>query len=316
MNELAQQKNHVKEELPEEMISSLVLNGDLRGLNPGQKVAYYRALCQRLGLDPATQPLKLLKLQGREILYCDRSGAQQLNRKHGIGHQIMAREVVNDCYVVTARATAQNGRYEESIGAVPILGLKGEALCNAMMKAETKAKRRSTLDLSGLGMLDESELGEWSAAGQTGTVEELGKVGIETLPKSKVQELREEMKAAEPPKPPRPSEESWKDVICTYGRKDGNIIGKALGHISHFAPVVMDSLYAKFVDPQELKVIQQKDEPMREGLIAWNTWRLEQAEKRKAFEARRQEEVNKSWDEPADAVDEIPMDYPEPEKPF
>ncbi len=316
MNELAQPKNNVKEELPEEMISSLVLNGDLRGLNPKQKVEYYRALCARLGLDPATQPLKLLKLQGREILYCDRSGAQQLNRKHGIGHQIMAREVVNDCYVVTARATATGGRYEESIGAVPILGLKGEALCNAMMKAETKAKRRSTLDLSGLGMLDESELGEWSAAGQTSTIdaEGLGKVSIPTMPKSQVAALREEMKAVEEPKKERPTEESWKDVICTYGKKDGTIIGKPLGHISHFAPKVMDSLYAKFVDPQELKVIQEKDQPMREGLIAWHTWKLEQAEKRKAFEARRQEEVNKSWDE--DDSDSIPMDYPEPEKPF
>ena len=31
--------------------------------------------------------------------------------------------------------------------------LRGDALCNAMMKAETKAKRRSTLDLLGLGIL-------------------------------------------------------------------------------------------------------------------------------------------------------------------
>ncbi len=150
-------------------------------------------------------------------------------------------------------------------------------------------------------------------------------------PKSKVQELREEMKAAEPPArsagsgptgtgpQKHGSEELWKDVICTYGRKDGTILGKTLGHVSHFAPVVMDSLYAKFVDPQELKVIAPKDQPLRDGLIAWNTWRLEQLEKRKAFEARRQEEVNKSWDE--DDSDSIPMDYPgerqpEPEKPF
>ncbi len=60
--------------------------------------------------------------------------------------------------MVTARATLPSGRTDESIGAVPIDTLKGESRANAMMKAETKAKRRVTLSISGLGMLDESEL--------------------------------------------------------------------------------------------------------------------------------------------------------------
>ena len=37
-------------------------------------------------------------------------------------------------------------------------GLKGDALANGLMKAETKAKRRVTLSLCGLGMLDDSEV--------------------------------------------------------------------------------------------------------------------------------------------------------------
>jgi hypothetical protein len=41
---------------------------------------------------------------------------------------------------------------------VNIEGLKGEALANALMKAETKAKRRATLSAVGLGMMDESEI--------------------------------------------------------------------------------------------------------------------------------------------------------------
>ena len=36
--------------------------------------------------------------------------------------------------------------------------LKGEALANAMMKAETKAKRRATLSICGLALLDELEV--------------------------------------------------------------------------------------------------------------------------------------------------------------
>ena len=43
-------------------------------------------------------------------------------------------------------------------GAVCLGSLKGEALCNAYLKCETKAKRRLTLSICGLGMLDETEV--------------------------------------------------------------------------------------------------------------------------------------------------------------
>jgi hypothetical protein len=142
----------------QQAVESLILNGDLSKLTPQQKVSYYKQYCDRLGLDVFTQPFKILRLQGKETLYCDRSGTQQLNKLHKVSHKITARETVSDCYVVTACAYTPDQRQTESIGAVNINGLKGEALCNAMMKAETKAKRRATLDLLGLGVLDESEL--------------------------------------------------------------------------------------------------------------------------------------------------------------
>ncbi|EOV0478051.1 hypothetical protein ACOIM4_001927, partial [Campylobacter coli] len=43
-------------------------------------------------------------------------------------------------------------------GALNIKNLGGDNLANAIMKAITKAKRRVTLSICGLGMLDESEL--------------------------------------------------------------------------------------------------------------------------------------------------------------
>jgi hypothetical protein len=59
--------------------------------------------------------------------------------------------------VVTAKAMDKNGKVDTSTGAVTISNLKGDALANALMKAETKAKRRVTLSICGLGILDESE---------------------------------------------------------------------------------------------------------------------------------------------------------------
>ncbi len=141
-----------------DIVSSLFIHGDISRLTPVQKVDYYRRVCDKLGLDPLSQPFRILRLHGREIMYCDRGGAQQLNKLHRVSHEIRSRETVNGCYVVTAQASTPDGRKTESLGAVPIINLKGENLCNAMMKAETKAKRRATLDLLGLGILDETEI--------------------------------------------------------------------------------------------------------------------------------------------------------------
>jgi len=141
-----------------EITSNLILNGDLGKLSQPQKVAYYNGYCSRLGLDPFTKPFDILRLNGKEVLYLTRAGAQQLNKLHKVSHSITSRELINEAgiYQVTARAESDS-RYTESIGAVNIAGLKGDAYANAIMKAETKAKRRSTLDLLGLGILDETE---------------------------------------------------------------------------------------------------------------------------------------------------------------
>ena len=146
-------------ELPSpDVIAKVLLGGDLAQLTSQQKISYYRSVCESLGLNPLTQPFEYLRLSGREVLYAKRNCTDQLRHAHHISVTIAARELVEDCYVVTARAAFPDGRHDESIGAVPIAGLKGESRSNAMMKAETKAKRRVTLSLVGLSTLDESEV--------------------------------------------------------------------------------------------------------------------------------------------------------------
>lgn len=143
---------------PAKLYESLALRGDISGLSPQEKTRYYAALCERLGLDPYTQPFTPLRLNGKEILYASRAATDQLARIHNVNRSVTSRERIEDVYIVTVRASLPNGRNEDAVGAVAIGGLKGEALANALMKAETKAKRRATLAILGLGMLDESEI--------------------------------------------------------------------------------------------------------------------------------------------------------------
>jgi hypothetical protein len=139
-------------------IEKVLVEGNLAALKPEQRVSYYNATCQSLGLNPLTTPFDYLNLNGKLRLYAKKDATDQLRRHYHVSITITAREVVHDVYVVTARAVLPSGREDESTGAVSIKGQAGEALANAWMKAETKAKRRVTLSICGLGFLDESEL--------------------------------------------------------------------------------------------------------------------------------------------------------------
>lgn len=141
----------------EQALAKVILEGDLSKLKPEEKVIYYKQVCDSVGLNPLTQPLAFIRFQGKEVLYAGKNCTEQLRDLHGISLKIVDRTKIDDLYVVTAEATNKTGRCDSSTGAVNLKGLVGDALANAVMKAETKAKRRVTLSISGLGFLDESE---------------------------------------------------------------------------------------------------------------------------------------------------------------
>jgi len=141
------------------VMEKLLIGGDLKSLSPRERVSYYTLVCKSLGLNPLTRPFDYLTLNGRLVLYAKREATDQLRKLHNVTLRIKSREVVEGCYVVTAAATLPDGRSDESTGAVSLEGLKGESRANQLMRAESKSKRRATLSLLGLGLLDETEIG-------------------------------------------------------------------------------------------------------------------------------------------------------------
>ena len=144
--------------LDQSIIDSIVLRGDLSGLKEEQLTGYYNYRCQQVGLDPSAKPFDLLVLSGKKVLYANAGATQQLSNLHGLSTAITNRERVENVYLVSVRCTGKDGRSSENQGAVDISGLSGEKLANALMKATTKAIRRTVLAHCGLGMLDETEL--------------------------------------------------------------------------------------------------------------------------------------------------------------
>jgi hypothetical protein len=144
--------------LSNSLYESLVDKGDISGLSIAEKGSYLQRLCESLKLNPLTQPFTFLKLNGKEVPYANRSCTDQLAHLHQITREIIKTEYIQDVYVVTCKASMPSGRSDISTGAVNVANLKGDTLANALMKAETKSKRRVVLSICGLGFLDESEL--------------------------------------------------------------------------------------------------------------------------------------------------------------
>lgn len=159
------------------MLEKVVMGGDLAALTPAQRFEFVTHICKVLGLRIETRPFEYLTLNNKLVLYARKDCTDQLRFNHKISAEIIDRKMDENLsiYSVTVRAKMPDGRFDDATGSVGItvyqradkdLGettgkyvpMKGEALANAIMKAETKAKRRATLSICGLGFLDETEV--------------------------------------------------------------------------------------------------------------------------------------------------------------
>jgi len=139
-------------------LEAVLATGDLSKLTPGQRIEYVSRVCQTIGLNPFTRPIRFLRLGSEIVPYFTRDGSDQLRRIHKVSLSVTDQRLDGDVYVVTVKASTPDGRSDEDIGAVTIGRLQSESKANALMKCITKAKRRVTLSICGLGFMDESEL--------------------------------------------------------------------------------------------------------------------------------------------------------------
>ena len=158
MNKIMPMPQHEERSQELSVIEQVVMQGDLSKLNPEQRVTYYRKVCESAGLNPFTRPFDYISLNGKLTLYAKKDATEQLRKLNGISIEKMESQIIDDLYIVKVTATTKDGRIDQSTGAVTIGNLKADAKANAIMKAETKAKRRVTLSISGMGWTDETEI--------------------------------------------------------------------------------------------------------------------------------------------------------------
>ena len=224
-----------------EIIEKVIMGGDLSQLTPQQRLEYYKQVCDTLGLNPLTKPFDYITLDGKLTLYARKDCTEQLRKRYNISLEIKSREQQESVYVVVAKATL-GGRIDESIGAVSTVNKKtndelvqvqGIAMANAIMKAETKAKRRVTLSICGLGMIDESELDAFNGENydqrpQSEIIER--NVREATANASDSAESAPESQGSYGPV--NVTSDNWRERISHVGQPNGNLIGKKVGELN------------------------------------------------------------------------------------
>lgn len=177
------------------IMEEVVAKGDLKELSPEQRATYYTNVCKSMGLNPFTKPFEYISLNNKLTLYATRTAADQLRKINGVSITNIDREIVDDLVIVTVKVADKTGRTDEEVGAVNFGGLKGEAKANAIMKAITKAKRRATLSICGLGWLDETEVDTIPSAQPAHVDVETGEI---EAPRQSRQDRPRATRAAEP----------------------------------------------------------------------------------------------------------------------
>lgn len=179
-----------------DVLERVVVAGDLGKLASGDRVAYYRAVCQSIGLNPFTKPFDYIQLNGRLTLYATKSATDQIRSLRGVSIDSVERDLSDPdfaTWLVTGHD--RDGRVDTEIGSVPIKGLAGENRANAIMKALTKGKRRLTLSLAGLGWLDETEVGSVPSASPVRVDAETGEIMTAPAPTAAPRSLADRVAA-------------------------------------------------------------------------------------------------------------------------
>lgn len=141
------------------IMEQVIVKGDLSKLEPQERARYYVEVCRSVGLNPLTRPFLYVQFsEGGLQLYPRKEAADQLRGIHKVQTRIVDQRIESGIFLATVEARHPDGRVETDIGAVPVEGLKALFLANAMKKAITQGKRRATLAMLGLSLIDDDEI--------------------------------------------------------------------------------------------------------------------------------------------------------------
>lgn len=168
MTELVEKKDELSA-----AVRAYLRTGDLSFLPDYEKEKVLLKMCDHYSLDAVLRPFILIKLNGKEIWYATKAATDQVAAKFNLTREVveikenLERGII-ECKVKISQENSN--RTETCIAAVSIIEfgrdpsgkvearpMRGEAYANALMKVETKAKRRATLGWLGIADMQDND---------------------------------------------------------------------------------------------------------------------------------------------------------------
>lgn len=142
-------------------------SGNVAQLTESERDIVLAKLCERYDLDPLLRPFDLISFQGKAKFYLTASATNQLAAKKNLTRTVSNIELDEQRFIAKCAVSVSSpeGRSETSICYIGIgkfvpgtkedpkpkkVLLDGDELANALLKLDTKAKRRATLSFFGL----------------------------------------------------------------------------------------------------------------------------------------------------------------------
>lgn len=256
--------------------------GDLAKISLDELAVYYRLVCESVGLNPATNPLDyVIDDRGAMRLYARRDSADQLRAIHNISLEVVGSDIteMEACFVVKATKPEKNGavRVDTDYGVVPLSDKDGNPYApafraNSIMRAVTKAKRRVTLSICGLGFLDETEVEDAPTLTQVSVDQPAQPDYAEQEPEPEPEP--EQTPEPEPEQTPEPEPEQPKPITKAVAKAklknaktldELNSIAKSLdGRLTDAARKEIKAYYRKRRDELTPLEPEQEQEPAQE----------------------------------------------------
>ena len=147
------------------MSENFIYGQDLESMSEVQRQQYLKSLCAYLGVPDNLNLISLVYLDeqdgpARLVAYAKRGAAEAIRSNLGVTVSSLTNQMLNGSVVFSASGIDKNGRQEVAIGSKYIQGLSGTELDDAVMTASTRALRRLSLQFTGTGILDESEVNQ------------------------------------------------------------------------------------------------------------------------------------------------------------
>ena len=108
-----------------EKIEAVVIGGDLSKLSPTDRVNYYKAVCQSVGLNPLTRTFDYITLNKKLTLYARKDATDQLRNINVISIAKPDIQFEDEWIIVTVVASDQQGRTDSDVGAVKKTDMQG-----------------------------------------------------------------------------------------------------------------------------------------------------------------------------------------------